>query len=66
MARTIRHYKHGIVAFLFLRLTNGLVEGINNRLRRVARRAFGFHSSAPLIAMMFLLCGGIDPEPTLS
>jgi hypothetical protein len=48
-----------------LRLTNGLLEGINTRLRMVARRAFRFHSSAPLIAMMLLLCGGIDREPTL-
>jgi transposase len=65
VARTIRRYRHGIVSFLFLRLTNGLVEGINNRLRMVARRAFGFHSAQPLIAMFFLICGGIDPEPTL-
>jgi transposase len=65
VARTIRRHPHGIIAFLYLRLTNGLVEGINNRLRMVARRAFGFHSAQPLIAMFFLICGGINPEPTL-
>jgi transposase len=65
VARTIRRHQHGNIAFLYLRLTNGLVEGINNRLRMVARRAFGFHSAQPLIAMLLLICGGIDPEPTL-
>jgi len=65
LARTIRQHREGIVAYLHLRLTNGLVEGINNRLRMVARRAFGFHSPEALIAMLFLICGGIELTPTL-
>ncbi len=65
LARTVRRHKGGIIAYLFLRLTNGLVEGINNRLRMIARRAFGYHSAEPLIAMMFLVCAGIQLEPTL-
>ncbi len=36
------------------RLTNGFTEGTNNKLRLVARRALGFHSPQPLIAMLFL------------
>ena len=31
----------------------------------IARRAFGFHSSKPLIAMLFLCCGGITLQPPL-
>jgi transposase len=69
IARTIREHRHGILAYVSYRLTNGVVEGFNNRLRMVARRAFGFHSSKPLIAMLFLCCGGITlnaplPQPT--
>jgi transposase len=64
-ARTIRQHKDGILGYLFLRLTNGVVEGINNRLRMVARRAFGFHSAEALIAMLFLVCGGLELHPTL-
>lgn len=65
LARTIRQHRDGIVTYLFLRLTNGLVEGLNNRIRMVARRAFGFHSASALIAMMYLVCGGLQLEPTL-
>ncbi len=62
-ARTIRKYKERILAYIDHRLTNGIVEGINNRLRTIARRAYGFHSPKPLIAMLFLCCGGILLEP---
>ena len=47
------------------RLTNGFAEGINNKLRMIARRAFGFHSAEALIAMLFLNCGGIHLDPPL-
>ena len=62
-ARTIRKYKEHILAYIDHRLTNGIVEGINNRLRTIARRAYGFHSPKPLIAMLFLCCGGISLDP---
>jgi len=65
VARTIREHRDGILAYVSYRLTNGVVEGFNNRLRMVARRAFGFHSSQPLIAMLFLCCGGITLHPPL-
>jgi transposase len=65
VARTIREHRDGILAYVSYRLTNGVVEGFNNRLRMIARRAFGFHSSKPLIAMLFLCCGGITLQPPL-
>lgn len=64
-ARTIRKHLPGILAYVKLRLTNGVVEGINNRIRMITRRAFGFHSPPPLIAMIFLCCGGITLDPPL-
>ena len=64
-ARTIRRHLEGIIAYIHTRLTNGLVEGLNNKLRTVARRAYGFHSAKSLIAMLFLNCGGIHLNPDL-
>jgi len=64
-ARTIRQHLEGILAYVEFRLTNGVVEGINNRLRMIARRAFGFHRPEPLIAMLFLCCSGISLDPPL-
>lgn len=65
IGRTIRRHLDGIRAYIHERLTNGIVEGTNNKLRMIARRAFGFHSPAALIAMLFLCCGGIALSPPL-
>lgn len=65
LARTIRKHKEGILAYIDERYTNGIVEGFNNRLRAIARRAFGFHSPKALIAMLFLVCGGITLAPPI-
>ncbi len=62
-ARTIKRHKEGILAYVKSRLTNGIVEGFNNRIRMVARRAFGFHSPAPLMSMIYLCCGKIQLDP---
>jgi len=65
IARTIRQHATGILAYFDERLTNGVVEGINARIRMIARRAFGFHSAYALIAMIRLCCGGIPLNPPL-
>lgn len=64
-AKTIRKHKQGILAYIKDRLTNGLVEGLNNRLRVIARRAYGFHSAQALNSMLFLCCGGVELHPPL-
>lgn len=64
-AGTIRKHLSGVAAYLLSRLTNGFTEGINNRIRMIARRAFGFHSAEALSAMIFLNCGGIQLTPAL-
>lgn len=65
LARTIRKHKDDILAYIDERLTNGLVEGINNKLRAVARRAFGYHTPTSLIAMLYLVAGGVRLELSL-
>lgn len=64
-ARTIRKHLPGILAYVRTRLTNGLVEGLNAKVRMITRRAFGFHSHEALIGMIFLCCGGIQLDPPL-
>lgn len=65
LANTIRKHLEGIVAYVELQLTNGLVEGINAKSRMIARRAFGFHSAHALMAMIMLCSGGIVLAPAL-
>ena len=64
-AATIRKHFEGVLAYVKGRLTNGFTEGINNKLRMIARRAYGFHSAKALVAMLFLTCGGVRLDPPL-
>ncbi|HEX5749298.1 MAG TPA: transposase [Archangium sp.] len=55
----MRKHKQGIVAYSETGLSNGVVEGLNNKIRLVIRRAYGFRNIAALKAMVFLCCGGL-------
>jgi len=48
-----------VLAAIRLGLTNGRLEGLNSRIRLISHRSFGFHSAAPLIALVYLCCSGI-------
>ena len=63
VARTIRKHLDDIVAYVRYRLSNGVVEGLNNKARLLTRRAYGFHSASAAIAMIMLSCTGIDLQP---
>jgi transposase len=58
-ARTLREHRNGILAAIRLGLSNGRLEGLNSRVRLISHRSFGFHSATPLIALIYLCCGGI-------
>jgi transposase len=60
LARTIRDRRDGILAAVRLGLSNGRVEGLNNRVRLITRRGFGFHSAGAVAALVMLSCGPIN------
>lgn len=62
-AQTIRQYLDEIVAYVRWRVTNGLIEGLNNKARLLTRRAYGFHSADAALAMIMLCCSGIEIPP---
>jgi len=59
LSRTVRKHLDGILAFIDSGLTNARLEGMNNKIRLLSHRAFGFHSPDPLIATIYLCCSGI-------
>jgi transposase len=61
LARTIREQRSGILAAIQHGLSNARIEQINTQIRLIARRAFGFHSPAPLIALAMLKLAGLCP-----
>jgi transposase len=65
LARTIRQHRDGILAAIDRGLSNGRLEGINNKIRLLSHRAYGFHSAEALLALVYLCCSGITvPLPS--
>jgi len=62
LARTITEQRAGILAAIQHGLSNARIEQINTQIRLVARRAFGFHSPTPLIALAMLKLAGLCPS----
>jgi transposase len=65
LARTLRSHLDGIIAYVATGLSNGPLEGLNNKARLITRRAFGFHDAQAFISMLMLCCGGIKLDPPL-
>jgi len=60
LAWTVRKNRQGILGALELSLSNARLEGTNNKIPLLSHRAFGFHSTRALIAMIYLCCACID------
>jgi transposase len=58
--RTVRTHEDGIIAFVRIRLTNAVAEGLNRIARMVHNRASGFRSLDAFTDMSFLTIGDID------
>ena len=62
LARKIADNRPAIEAMMDSRLSNGLVESTNTKIRLLTRVAFGFHGPEPLIALAMLALGGHCPD----
>ena len=66
VAATVFDHLNGILNFFRYRLTNGPLEGMNNKIRLLSHRAYGFKSSLTLAAMIFLCCSAFPlPLPKI-
>jgi len=59
-AATVRKHRDGILAAIRYGLSNGLIEGLNNKVRLIIRRAYGFHSADAALALVMLSCGPVE------
>ena len=60
VAATVRKHRDGILAAVRHGLSNGLIEGLNNKVRLIIRRAYGFNTADAALALVMLSCGPID------
>jgi transposase len=56
---TIRKHREGILAARRLKLSNARAESLNNKVKLIVRRAFGFHSADAALALVHLTCGPV-------
>jgi transposase len=59
LGRTIRKHLDGITAAVERGLANGRHEGLNNKVRLIIRRAYGFHTAENALALILLTCGPV-------
>jgi transposase len=59
-ARTIKRHAAGILQFVESRITTGIVEGLNSKIKTAMKRAYGFKSFAYLRTVIYLVAGKIN------
>jgi len=59
LGRTIRKHRQGILAARRLLLSNARAEALNNKVKLLVRRAYGFHSAQAALALVHLVCGSV-------
>jgi len=63
LGRTIRRHRDGILHAIRLAINQGRTEALNNKVRLITRRAYGFHSAKAALALVMLTCGPITLTP---
>jgi transposase len=61
--RTLKKHRDGVLAAIRLGITQGRTEALNNRVRLITRRAYGFHSAQAALALVLLTLGPITTRP---
>jgi transposase len=62
LARRLEQHFDGIINTIKLGISNGLIEGINAKIRLINARGYGHHSAKSLTSMIYLMLGGISPK----
>lgn len=58
-ARMIRAHLDGILAWTWLRISNGALEGMNNKVKVVSHRAYGFRKTDTYVTAIWHACGNL-------
>jgi transposase len=62
-ARMVRGHLDGILAWTKLRITNGALEGMNNKVKLVSHRSYGFRNDDRYIEAIYHNCGALPLPP---
>jgi transposase len=59
----LRSHLEGVLAWTRLRVSNGAVEGMNNKIKLISHRAFGFRHARNFIAAIYHCCAQLPLPP---
>ena len=59
----VRGHLDGILAWTKLRITNGALEGMNNKVKLVSHRSYGFRNDDRYIEAIYHNCGALPLPP---
>jgi transposase len=65
VARMFKRHLANILTFFTHRLTNGPIEGLNNKIQGLIKKAFGYRNKERFKADVLFHLGGLDLYPTL-
>jgi len=63
LGQTIRRHRDAILHAIRLGINQGRTEALNNKVRLITRRAYGFHTAKAALALVMLTCGPITLQP---
>ncbi len=58
VAKMLRTHWDGVLAWTRIRVTNGALEGMNNKVKAISHRAFGYRTTWTYIANIYHCCTG--------
>jgi transposase len=62
-ARLAKEHLHGLLAWTKLRISNGALEGMNNKIKLVSHRCFGFRNPNHFISAIYHCCADLPMNP---
>jgi transposase len=57
VAHTIKRHWQGVINYILYRITNGVVEGLNSKIKTAMKRAYGFKKPSYLKTIVYLVAG---------
>ncbi|HEV8643039.1 MAG TPA: transposase [Methylomirabilota bacterium] len=59
LARMLRAHLDGVLVWTQLRVSNGALEGMNNKVKVISHRAYGYRTPWTYIANIYHCCAGL-------
>jgi transposase len=60
VAKAIKRHWHGVLRFFTSRITSGIVEGLNSKIKTAMKRAYGFKAIEYLRTIIYLVAGKLN------